>query len=122
MIDFGIINDMKNRLNQTVCEWVGVEPVTPESGTKVGIALSTLGAEPINGVRHKPENGTNGWYFWCGEEVSSEEHFFSPLHVERIAEYLPQVQEYLCLPPGYRFLIDDNNYEDVWFDQVLQNV
>ncbi|WP_443019960.1 immunity protein Imm33 domain-containing protein [Shewanella sp. OMA3-2] len=22
---------------------------------------------PINGLRHKAENGTCGWYIWCGE-------------------------------------------------------
>ena len=55
---------------------------------------------------------------WRG--MSEEDDFFSPLHVEHVADYLPQVQEYLNLPPGYRFLIDDENYEDVWPDpQVL---
>lgn len=110
---------MKIKREQTVCDRAGVEPQKPEAGTKLGIALGTIGKEPINGLRHNPENGTNGWYIWCGEEMSQEDDFFSPLHIEHIAEYLPDVQEYLDLPPGYRFLIDNNNYEDVWFDQEL---
>ena len=36
--------------------------------------------------------------------------------------YLPQIIEYLDLPPGYRFLIDDNGYEDVWFDPKLMQI
>ncbi len=106
---------------QTICEWVGVEPQKPVAGTKLGVALGTLGSGQINGLRHKPENGTNGWYIWCGEELPQNDDFFSPLHIEHIEKYLPEVKEYLDLPPGYRFLIDGKNYEDVWFDAELLN-
>lgn len=112
---------MKLRREQSVCELVGVNPQRPESGTKLGIALDTIGKQPINGLRHNPENETNGWYIWCGTELSKDPEFFSPLHVEHIAEYLPEVEEYLTLPPGYRFLIDGNDYEDVWFEEELLN-
>ena len=107
---------MKIKREQTICEWAGVEPDQPAPGTKLGIALGTIGKNPIHGLRHKAENGTNGWYIWCGEEMGKADDFFVPLHVEHIADYLPEVQEYLELPPGYRFLIDGNDYEDVWFE------
>lgn len=112
---------MNIKREQTVCEWAGVEPDIPETGTKLGIALSTIGKQPVNGLRHKVGNGTNGWYIWCGSEMSKSDDFFSSLHVEHISEYLPEVREYLNLPPGYRFLIDEGNHEDVWFDQELIN-
>ena len=102
-----------------ICQKLGVKPSPPISETKVGIALDTIGKLPINGIRHAPENGTNGWYFWCGETLSSEQDFFSPLHTEHLDKYLPQVIKYLDLPPGYRFLIDDAGYEDIWFDKEL---
>jgi len=51
--------------------------------------------------------------------MSEDEDFFSPLHIEHIDEYLPVIKEFLSLPVGYRFLIDDKNFEDVWFDQTL---
>jgi hypothetical protein len=51
--------------------------------------------------------------------MSIDPDFFAPLHVEHLSEYLPAAVEYLDLPPGYRFLIDGTNYEDVWFDPVL---
>ena len=91
----------------------------PEAGTKLGIAIETIGKRPINGLRHHPEKGTNGWYIWCGEELSEKSDFFSPLHIEHLKDYLPEVLEYLDSPPGYRFLIDGNNWEDVWFDENL---
>jgi len=106
---------------QSICEWQGVPPQKPEVGSKVGIALSTLGQVPINGLRCKEENGTNGWYIWCGSEMSTSPDFFSPLHIEHLKSYLPQVEEYLDLPTGYRFLLDGENYEDVWFEPELLN-
>ncbi len=109
---------MEVRKEQTVCEWIGVTPVLPKFNSKVGIALGSLGKGIIHGLRHPEADDTNGWYNWCGE-LSSADDFFSPLHVEHLADYLPAVLEYLDLPPGYRFLIDGNNYEDVWFDQAL---
>ncbi|MFL1565401.1 hypothetical protein ACI77J_30115 [Pseudomonas sp. O64] len=107
------------RKEQSICEWQGVTPDRPQSGSKIGIALGTLGLQPINGLRVNPENGTNGWYLWCGMEWSEADDFFSSLHVGHITDYLPEVVEYLDLPPGYRFYIDGNNFEDVWLDPEL---
>jgi len=36
-----------------VCEKEGVEAIRPEPGSKLGIAISTIGQEPINGLRHR---------------------------------------------------------------------
>ncbi|MFT4907718.1 MAG: hypothetical protein ACI978_001801 [Oleispira sp.] len=93
-------------------------PSPCSSTEKLGIAIETIGKLPINGLRHNPENGTCGWYIWCGEEMPDEEGFFKPLHVNHIAEYLPEVEQYLSLPPGYRFLIA-GEHEDVWHDSSL---
>ena len=109
---------MRIRKLESVCEWVGVEPLKPLPYSKLGLAIGSLGNAPIHGLRHRPAEGTNGWYIWCGE-LSQASDFFSPLHAEHISNYLPSVVEYLDLPPGYRFLIDGHNYEDVWFDASL---
>jgi hypothetical protein len=106
---------------KSVCEWINVAPLSPRANSKLGIALPTLGKLPIHGLRLAPTETTNGWYIWCGDEMSSAPDFFSPLHIEHMAEYLPEAIEYLELPPGYRFLIDGSNYEDVWFDGALIN-
>ena len=71
---------------------------------KVGIALNTLGNLPVNGVRHLVEGGTCGWYFWCGEELLSDEDFFKPLHFAHLDKFLPEVIPYTALPSDAKSL------------------
>jgi len=104
-----------------ICARFDAEYVESASYEKLGIALDTIGQKPINGLRHKAENGTCGWYIWCGEDLEQEDDFFKPLHVAHIQDYLPEIQKYLGLPPGYRFLVAEG-YEDVWFDAELVSI
>ncbi len=104
-----------------ICNKHAVEVFAPEAGEKLGIALSTLGKTPINGLRHPIENGTCGWYIWCGEELSEDPEFFKPLCARHINEYLPIIEKYLALPVGYRFLVAEG-YEDIWCDETIKNV
>ena len=106
---------------EDICERFEVCPAAPEPQSIVGIAVQTLTQRPVTGLRHPPEGDTNGWYIWCGE-FSEADDFFEPLHVEHLKEYLPQVRRYLSLPPGFRFLFDNNGYEDIWFDDSLLDV
>ena len=76
------------------------------------------GGWPLNGLRHPPEAGTNGWYLWAGEELSDDADFFVPLHVEHVGDWRAEVVNYLALPPGWRFLIAPG-HEEVWFDTDL---
>jgi len=41
------------------------------------------------------------------------------LHVSHLINWCPDVIKFLGLPPGFRFLIGENNYEDVWKDKSL---
>ena len=102
---------------EQICVRIGVNAVPAGSHEKLGIALATIGQSPINGLRIRLE-GTCGWFIWCGEATSDNPDFYQPLNVSHIAEYLPSVEPYLSLPPGYRFLIADE-YEDIWFDPGL---
>lgn len=104
-----------------VCRRFDATPV-PCSGKEIlGIAIETIGKMPINGLRQNPENGTCEWYIWYGEEMSEDTEFFKPLHVSHISKYLPGVEQYLSLPPGYRFLVA-GEYEDVWHVPKLTNM
>jgi hypothetical protein len=85
---------------------------------KAGLALSTIGMKPINGLRHPVTVGTTGWYIWCGETLSDTSDFFRPLCVDHLVERLPAVADLLGLPPGHRFLVTEE-FLDVWFDQKL---
>ena len=74
---------------------------------------------PINGLRHPIEKGTTGWYIWSGEEFKEEDDFFKPFCVKHLLERKPEVIKYLGLPPGFRFMIDNVGYEDIWEDNNL---
>jgi len=94
-------------------------PTNPDS--KLGFAVQTREKLPINGLRHPPQGDTNGWYIWCGEELSSDPDFFSPIHTKHLAKYCPEILEYLGLPPGSRFL-KAGEYLDIWYDATLLDV
>ena len=76
------------------------------------------GQLPLNGLRHRPVDGTSGWYFWAGELLSDADDFFAPYHLVHLEETRPELLPYLALPPGWRFLIAPGQ-EDVWFDESL---
>lgn len=113
---------MRKSRSKSTCAWREEFPQPPGPGTTIGIALGTRGNNPINGLRLQPQSGTNGRYLWCGNEMPMDDQAFSALHIEHIEEYLPQSAPYLALPPGYRFQIDTEGYEDVWFDPNLARV
>jgi hypothetical protein len=90
---------------------------------KIGISINVKDVTyPINGMRHRPENGTTGWYIWAGDQFSNDPDFFIPLHVAHLSKWCPAVLKYLALAPGWRFLIGNNSYEDVWEDKSLLEV
>jgi hypothetical protein len=104
---------------RAVCDRFGIEPDYPDAGSKLGVGRTVAnGIQSVNGLRHRPENGTNGWYIWTSEDFPSGDDAFLPLHIEHIADHLPSVEHYLALPAGWRFLIADG-YEDVWYDDTL---
>ena len=103
---------------RAVCRENAADFLPPPPGSRIGIAMQTLGLVPLNGLRI-PENGSAcGWYVWGGEDVSDAADFYQPLCVEHIAERCPLVLDFLGLPPGWRFLTD-GRYVDVWYDDVL---
>ena len=122
-----MVNDMQGASNQMVeeqnaiCRKYEVKCVRSEVEEKTGFALSTKGLLPINGLRHPPQNGTTGWYIWCGEKYSEAGDFFAPLLTSHIYEENPEIGRLLGLPPGYRFLLA-GDYLDVWFDEKLLEV
>ncbi|ABR84376.1 MULTISPECIES: immunity protein Imm33 domain-containing protein [Pseudomonas aeruginosa group] len=97
-----------------VCRRHGLEPRAPEP--MLALALRTLGDSPLHGSRIElPEGGNVSWFIHAGE-YSEAEDFYQPVHAAHLAELLPEVLDYLYLPPGARFLIDGDGYEDVWLE------
>ena len=96
-----------------------------ETGSELFIGLADdvfKGLNPINGLRQPQCDITAGWYIWAGEEFSKAEDFFKPYHASQLLMMRPSIIKYLGLPPGFRFLVDDNGYEDVWEDLELLKI
>ncbi|WP_449290005.1 immunity protein Imm33 domain-containing protein [Occallatibacter riparius] len=98
-----------------------IDFVASPGDLKSGFAISTDGLVPINGLRHRAEAGTTGWYIWCGEQFSVAPDFFAPIHTTHIYRMYPQLVRLLGLPPGSRFLLA-GEYLDVWFDPALLHI
>jgi hypothetical protein len=103
-----------------LCKRFGVAQVPIEPFQILGIA-NDLSQNPLNGLRHPVEGRTAGWYIWTGE-YSKADDFFKPVHAYHLLDTKPELLKYLGLPIGFRFLIDNNGYEDVWYDETLLNV
>jgi len=94
------------------------KPINEKS--KIGIS-GNLNFEKLNGLRHKTEKGKVCWYIWSGE-YSEDVDFFKPICAEHLLQQNSKIIKYLGLDDGFRFLITENGYEDVWFDEKLLNV
>lgn len=110
------------RAQRAICKKYDADFMETRKDLKLGVAENVKsGLLPINGLRINPEGDTTGWYIWAGEELSKDPDFFVPLHVEHIDDWVPNVEKYLGLAPGWRFLIA-GDYEDVWYDSdILEN-
>ena len=110
-----------SKSQKMICERYGAYICTPQPNSKVGVSINLpdVNLFPINGLRHPPEGETSGWYIWAGEDFSGDLGFFLPLHLWHLEEWRYETMKFLALPPGYRFLIGEGGYEDVWFDETL---
>lgn len=103
---------------KSLCDQHGAKFLPPVAGSRVGIAIETLGLHPLNGMRIEPEGNVCGWYLWAGGEPPVADDFYKPMCVEHLAEVCPTALPFLALAPGWRFLTD-GEYVDVWYDASL---
>lgn len=85
----------------------------------IAIAVQTLDQDPIVGIRKKkPETDENiSWYIYGGE-LQEGADFFETMTVRELQDVIPDVLPYLALEPGFRFMIDGDDYEDVWKEEL----
>ena len=111
-----IVTAMSQR---TTCVTHGADFLAAPDDLKVGLSRgAAAGSYPLNGLRHRPEPGTSGWFIWAGEAFSQDPDFFQPIHIAHLHSRLPEVIPYLGLAPGWRFLIAPGHI-DVWLDPSL---
>ena len=105
------------RAQQDMCERYGTAPDAAHGDAMVGVG--PMNGQPINGLRHRPDGGTSGWFIWAGEEIDqADPSFFQPLHLGHLGSMYPGVVPYLALPAGWRWQLAPD-HEDVWFDRGL---
>ncbi|MFW1755285.1 immunity protein Imm33 domain-containing protein [Acinetobacter wanghuae] len=101
-----------------LCEEVGSAYVEVSGDDVVAVAVKTLDQDPIVGIRKKPETEENiSWFIYGGEQVSNEDDF-ETMTVRELQDIIPDVLPYLALEQGFRFMIDGDDYEDVWKEDV----
>jgi len=108
--------------SQQICDMHNAVPDPPASDSTVGIALGTLDRVPLNGLRHPSEGKACGWFIWGGPDLSDDPDFFQPVHVAHLPDHCPAVLPYLAMPPGWKFLIGEDDHVDVWHDEELLRV
>lgn len=102
-----------------ICKKYNTEFEQIDCNMKLGVADNFFdGTLPLNGIRHRQENGSSGWYLWAGEEMSEDEDYFKPLHTFHLQSKMPEIIKFLALPEGWRFLVGTDD-EDVWLDENL---
>ena len=88
-----------------LCEEFGSAYIAVSGDDVIAVAVQTLNKDPIVGLRKAPEGEEKvAWYIYGGELGEDEVNF----------ETMPDVLPYLALEQGYRFMIDADDYEDVW--------
>jgi len=105
---------------KSLCEKYNSDWSPANKKWKIGVNLSNHN-NPINGLRHPKSKGHEGWYIWSGDYKANDD-FFKPICIEHLLQLDPKIIKYLGLKEGFRFLIDDKGYEDVWFDEKLLNI
>jgi hypothetical protein len=105
---------------KNICERLKVEWVPTEPFRMVGLSIANSNSSPFHALRHPPDN-YSGWFLWA-EEYSVADDFFKTIHAWHLLEYRPEIIKYLGLPAGFRVLIDDKGYEDIWYDVSLLDV
>lgn len=100
-----------------ICEKYGSNWKPINKNLNIGIS-ENLDLETLNGLRHRVKKGEVCWFIWSGE-YSEDENFFKPICAEHLIQRKPKLIDYLGLDEGFRFLITENGYEDVWFDEKL---
>ena len=97
-----------------VCEEFDSAYIKVKEDDVVAVAKQTLDKEPIVGLRKKPETDENVCWFIYGGELEEGEDFFETMTVKALEDILPEAIPYLALETGFLFMIDRDDYEDVW--------
>lgn len=114
-----MINKHLETARHEICQRCASAFVPPED--MVAVALKTLGQQPIFAERIvKGANDNISWFIYCGD-FEEDADFFQPVHTTHLATILPTLLPYLALAEGAHLIIDNEGYEDVWWDDEMDS-
>lgn len=113
MMEISMLKDFIEE-QKLVCEEFDSAYIKVNEDDVVAIAKHTLDQEPIVGLRKKPDPSDQIAWFIYGGELQEGEDFFETVTVKELENILPDAIPYLALETGFRFMIDRDDYEDVW--------
>lgn len=102
---------------KNICEKYGSNWKPINKKLNIGVS-ENLDLKILNGLRNRTKKGEVCWFIWSGE-YSEDDNFFQPICAEHLMQKKPKLIDYLGLDEGFRFLITEDGYEDVWFDEKL---
>jgi hypothetical protein len=105
--------------DETICRLYSENYSPVEDDQTVGISKINQKLYPINGERTKIIGIFSGWMIWFGSEIPQGKTNFESMCKVHLKNKIPLIIPYLSLPPGYRFMIDDKGFEDIWYDEKL---
>lgn len=103
-----------------ICEKYGSNWKPINKTLNIGIS-ENLDLGTLNGLRHRTKKGEVCWFIWSGE-YSEDDNFFQTICAEHLMQRKPKLIDYLGLDVGFRFIISENGYEAVWFDEKLLEI
>nr|WP_315164300.1 hypothetical protein [uncultured Flavobacterium sp.] len=103
-----------------ICEKYGSNWKPINKTLNIGIS-ENLDLGILNGLRHRTKKGEVCWFIWSGE-YSEDDNFFQTICAEHLMQRKPKLIDYLGLDVGFRFIICENGYEAVWFDEKLLEI
>jgi hypothetical protein len=103
-----------------ICEKYGSNWKPINKTLNIGIS-ENLDLGTLNGLRHRTKKGEVCWFIWSGE-YSEDDNFFQTICAEHLMQRKPKLIDYLGLDVGFRFIISENGYEAVWFDEKLLKI
>ena len=102
-------------VQKQICKENGADWQATPPDFIIGLATN-LDKTPIYGVRDVRRDKTSGWYIWSGE-YSAADDFYKPVCAAHLVDLFPPIVHYLGLAEGWRFIIDKDGYEDIWYEQ-----
>lgn len=104
------------RDQHALCQRLQATFTPPRHSQLAAISAGVLEGEPVEGVRYPSPAHMSGWWLTT-DRYDGNIASLTTQHLHHVTAARPDLAQYLALPYGYRFAIQDREY--VWFDRKV---